>query len=142
MATSAPAWAAPDFSGNWKINIGKSNFGQFPAPDKMERKITHEDPTLKMTTTQSGQQGETTTDITYKTDGSESVNTVRGAQAKAVAKWDGDALTVVSKREVQGMEITQNERWTLGEAGKVLTIANKITTPQGDFEITVVMEKQ
>ena len=55
---------------------------------------------------------------------------------------EGDALTVASKREVQGMEITQNENWTLSEDGKVLTIVNKINTPQGDFEITVVMDKQ
>lgn len=142
LAVCAPASAAPNFSGNWKFNAGKSNYGPIPAPDKMERKITHEEPTLKMTTVQSGQQGEITTDMTYKTDGSESVNKVRGNDVKSVAKWDGAALTVASKREVQGMEITQNERWTLSDDGKILTILNKINTPQGEFEITIVMDKQ
>ena len=142
LVVCAPAWGAPNFSGNWKLNAGKSNYGPIPVPDKFERKITHEEPTLKMTTTQAGQQGEFTTDMTYKTDGSESVNKVRNADVKSVAKWDGDALTVSSKREVQGMEITQNERWTLSSDGKVLTILNKINTPQGEFEITVVLDKQ
>jgi hypothetical protein len=132
----------PNFSGTWKLNPAKSNYGPVPVPDKMERKIVHNDPTLKMTTTQSGPQGEITTDITYKTDGSESTNQIRGAEVKSIAKWDGDALTVSSKREIQGNEMQFNERWTLGEGGKVLTVVNKISGAQGDFEVTIVLEKQ
>jgi len=139
---SAQAWAKPNLSGAWKFNAAKSNFGPIPAPDKMERKITHEDPSLKMTTVQAGQQGEFTSELVYKTDGSESANKVRGQDVKGVAKWDGDVLTITSKREMQGAEITQNERWTLSEDGKVLTIVNKINTPQGEFEITIVLDKQ
>lgn len=142
LTVTGQAWAKPNFTGSWKLNAGKSNFGPMPGPEKMERKIAHDDPSLKITTTQVGPQGEVTSDLTYKTDGSESVNKMRGAEVKAVAKWEGNALTVASKREVQGMEITQNENWTLSEDGKVLTIVNKINTPQGDFEITVVMDKQ
>lgn len=139
---TSQAWAKPNFSGTWKLNPGKSNYGPAPVPDKLERKITHEDPALKMTTTQSGPQGEVTTEISYKTDGSESVNQIRGSDVKSVAKWDGNALTVTSKREIQGNELMFNERWTLSDGGKVLTIVTKITGPQGDFEVTVVMDKQ
>ncbi len=142
MTVAGLAAAKPNFSGEWKLNAKESNFGPMPAPDKMERKINHEDPSMKITTTQAGQQGEMTTNLVYKTDGSESVNKIRDADVKSVAKWDGDALTVTSKREAQGMEITMNERWTLSADGKAMTIVNKINTPQGDFEITVVMDKQ
>ncbi len=138
----AVAWEKPNYSGDWKLNAEKSDYGPVPAPDKMERKITHEDPSLKYTSVQSGQQGEMTTEMAYTTDGKPSTNKTPRGEVTGVAKWDGDVLTISSKREVQGMEISQNERWVLSEDGKVLTINNKISTPQGDFDIKVVMDKQ
>jgi hypothetical protein len=49
---------------------------------------------------------------------------------------------IESKREVQGMEIVQRESWTLSADGHTLTIANHVQTPQGAFDITIVLEKQ
>jgi len=138
----ATAWARPNFSGDWKLNAAKSDYGPMPGPEKMERKITHDDPSLKMVTTQTGQQGEVTTELAYKTDGTPSTNKIRGQDVTGVAKWDGDVLTISSKREIQGMEITMNERWSLSEDGKTLSINNKVNTPNGDFEIKIVMDKQ
>jgi len=40
------------------------------------------------------------------------------------------------------MEIGQKESWTLSEDGQTLTIANHVTTPQGAFDISIVLEKQ
>ncbi len=98
MAFSAgfsQAWAAkPDFSGTWKLDASKSEFGPMPAPDKWERTITHQDPSLKYKTVQAGPQGEMTTDTSYTTDGKESMNNFRGQDVKGVAKWDGDVMTV------------------------------------------------
>jgi hypothetical protein len=39
--------AKPNFTGQWKMDAGKSDFGQFPAPEKFERKITHNEPSLE-----------------------------------------------------------------------------------------------
>lgn len=136
------AWEKPDFSGNWTLNAAKSDFGPMPGPDKMKRTIEHKDPSLKMTTTQTGPQGEVTTALAYTTDGTPSTNKIRGQDVTGIAKWDGDELTISSKREFQGTEITMNERWTLSEDGKTLTFSNKINTAQGDFDIKVVMDKQ
>lgn len=137
------AWAAkPNFSGTWKLDASQSDFGPMPTPDKWERTITHEDPSLKYKTVQVGQQGELTTETSYTTDGKERTNKFRDQEYKGVAKWDGDVLTIQSKREIQGMEITINERWTLSPDGKVLTISNAISTPQGDFETKIVADKQ
>jgi hypothetical protein len=142
LAVPAGAWEKPNLSGDWKLNVAKSDFGPMPGPEKMDRTIKHEDPSLKMTTTQSGPQGEVTTELAYTTDGKPCTNKIRGQDVTGVAKWDGDALTINYKREIQGMEITANERWTLSEDGKTLTVTNKLNTPQGDFEIKIVMDKQ
>jgi hypothetical protein len=142
LSLAGAVQAKPNFSGDWKLNSGKSDFGPMPGPEKMDRKITHEDPSFKFSTTQTSPQGETTTDMAYTTDGKPATNKTARGEVTGTAKWDGDVLTIGSKREFQGMEITQNERWTLGEDGKTLTITNKINTPQGDFEIKIVMDKQ
>jgi hypothetical protein len=142
FANLLSAQEKPNFSGSWKMNAAKSDFGPMPGPDKLDRVIDHKEPTVASKTTQTGPQGEVTTEIKYKTDGSDSINTMRGQEVKSVAKWEGDKLVVKSKREVQGMEIAMTETWILSDAGKVLTVNNSIETPQGNFEIKVVMDKQ
>jgi len=134
--------AKPNFSGEWKMNPAVSNFAPLPAPDKLVRKITQHDTHLKITTTQFGQQKEIVTDLSYTTDGKECRNVIRGQQFVGTARWDGDTLVIDSKREVQGMDISQTESWTLSPDGQTLTIANHVKTPQAAFDITIVLEKQ
>ena len=43
---AAQAQAATNFSGEWKLNVSKSDFGAMPAPDSRTDKIAHEDPDL------------------------------------------------------------------------------------------------
>ena len=138
----AAAFGKPNFSGEWKLNAAKSDFGPMPAPSVYDRKIAHDEPSLQVNTKQSGQQGEITTEMKYKTDGSESVNTIRGTEVKAVCKWDGDVLTIESKRSTQQGEITITERWALGDDGKAIAISGKISGGFGEFEVKIHLEKQ
>jgi hypothetical protein len=134
--------AQPNFSGEWKMNPTRSNFAPLPLPDKLVRKISQHDSHLKIKTTQFGQQREIVTDLAYTTDGAVCKNVIRGEAFTGTARWDGDTLVIQSKREVQGMEIIQRESWTLSTDGQTLTIGNHIQTPQGAFDITIVLEKQ
>ena len=131
----------PNFSGSWKMDASKSDFGPMPAPDKSERTITHTDPEMKMKSLQSGQNGDQTSETTYKTDGEFTVKR-RNQEIKAIGKWEGAKLVVKSKFEAQGMEIASTETWSLSEDGKVLTVATALGTPQGDFEMKLVLNKQ
>ena len=141
VATPAMAAGKPDFSGDWKLNVEKSDFGPMPPPTSQTQKIDHKEPVLKITTAQSGMDGDTTVDATYKTDGSESKNSVRGMEAKSVAKWDGDALLIDTKLDFQGTEITLKMSMKMAEDGKTISAKTKIMTPQGDFDLTSVLEK-
>jgi hypothetical protein len=134
--------ANPNFSGEWKMNPGKSNFAPLPQPDKLARKISQHDSSLKIATTQFGQGREIVTELSYTTDGSPCRNVIRGQEFRGTARWDGDALVIESKRAEQGMEIVQRERWTLSTDGQTLTIADHVQTPQGGFDISIVLEKQ
>jgi hypothetical protein len=134
--------ASQNLSGEWKLNFAKSNYGKFPAPSSMTRKIAHNDPKLILTTTQKGPQGEVTSKLTYTTDGKESVNQVAGGEAKGVAQWIGDKLMIESSREFQGVTLKQKDIWTLSADGKTLTIDSHVSIPNGEFDIKQVFDKQ
>ena len=141
-AMLASAADKPNFTGSWKMNPAKTDFGPVPPPEKMERTIKHEDPKLNVSSVSVNPQGETKSESNYTTDGKDSVNKNNGMEVKSVAAWDGANLTIKYKREAQGMEISFVENWTLSADGKELTIVNNLSTPQGDFVLKMVMDKQ
>lgn len=139
---TATAVAKPNFTGDWKMVPSKSDFGPIPAPETMTSKIDHKDPQLSVNNTQTGQQGEMKTQMTYTTDGTESTNEIRGNPVKTVAKWDGEALKLDSKFNIQGNDVAIGDRWTLSEDGKTLTMNRHIESPQGALDLKIVYEKQ
>ena len=106
----------------------------------MTRTIKHSDGAIQYTTHQKGAQGEVTTQIKYTTDGKQAENA--NPPSKGSAKWDGDKLVVDSVRDFQGAELKFHEVWSLSADGKMLTINNHITAPQGEFDLTLVFDKQ
>jgi hypothetical protein len=130
--------AGRDLSGVWKLNGAKSDYGKFPAPLRVTRKITYNDPKLVLSTTQTGPQGDVTSSLTYTTDGKESVN----GDSKGSAQWIGDKLMIESSREFQGATLKQKEIWTLSGDGKTLTVDSHVSIPNGEFDVKQVFEKQ
>ena len=130
----------PNFSGDWKINQVKSNFGAVPAPDTFTRKIVHADPSITIDEEQATPIGLQQTQRKMTTDGKESTFDVNGADVKATANWEGSTLVAITKVEVLGM--TYNDRMSLSPDGKTLTSVVKLDTPQGALDITVVFDKQ
>ncbi len=141
-ATVVFAAGKPDFTGEWTLNAARSDFGPMPAPEKMVRKIDHRDPDLRITTILAGQGSERTNESAYKTDGSESVNRSGQSETRSVVKWEGSNLAFATKREIQGRSIEQNERWTLSEDGKTLTVDGNLKSPQGELPLKMVLEKR
>jgi hypothetical protein len=141
---AATAQTKPDFSGDWKLNIAKSEFGQMPAPDSMSQKIDYKDPDLKVTThAVGGPQGDVTYDAKYTTDGKECLNQF-GDQIKAKSKlaWDGSTLVVDTNMDFGEMQITIKGKWTLSEDGKVLKQTAHFDSPQGSIDVTYLFDKQ
>src|SRR5277367_4263573 len=57
LGSARQVQAAPNFSGDWKMNIAKSDFGPVPAPEVLTRAIKHTDPALEIATHQKGARG-------------------------------------------------------------------------------------
>jgi hypothetical protein len=137
-AASGMAMAAnPDFSGTWKMNPDKSTFGPMPAPGSIIEKIDHKDPVLSIE--RSGDQAYTTK---YSTDGTETTNSMMGADMKSKATWEGKTLVVNSNIDAGGATIKLVTKYSLSEDGKTLTEATSISAPQGDFDLSLVLVKQ
>lgn len=138
---TAPAVAAdkPNFSGNWKMNVTKSNFGVLPAPNSITRQITHAEPALTIVEEQDSPAGAQKTTRVYTTDGKETTFQASGTDVKTAAAWEGDVLVVISNVEAAGLRFT--DRMTLSTDGNELTSAVHISSPQGDVDLLVVFER-
>jgi len=140
------AWSAvqtpalPNFSGDWKMNPTKSDFGGLPAPTSMVRTIAHAEPTLKIVETQRSDMGDQSTTRNYTTDGSPTTFTSQGAEVRTQAEWTGSTLLVTSVVDAVG--VTFKDQMTLSPDGKTLTSLVRIASPQGEVDLKVVFDKQ
>jgi len=142
LLCAAIALATPNFSGEWKMNSAKSDFGQWPPPSSIVQKITHEEPSIKVVSTWSGDQGDMTLDLAYTTDGKECKNSSPMGESTSTLKWDGDALVIETKADFQGNEATITSRWTLSEDGKTMTDKAHFGKSMGEGDMTIVYDKQ
>ena len=143
LASAALAADKPNFSGDWKLNASKSNFGPIPAPATYARKVTHAEPSITIEDTQTGTAaGDQHDTRTYTTDGKEISYQANGADVKAALTWDGDALQINAKASIQGMDLVIKDKMTLTDGGKTLTDAVHIALPQGELDLTMVFDKQ
>jgi hypothetical protein len=132
----------PNFSGEWKMNPGKSVLGPIPAPISLVRRVKHSDPSLTITEEQKGGSGDQATTRHYTTDGKPVTFEENGATVIATANWEGDVLVIKADADTGGAAITFIERMTLSNGGKTLTDALHIVTPQGELDATYSFEKQ
>jgi hypothetical protein len=137
---AAQAAARPNFSGDWKMNAAKSNFGVMPAPDSITRKITHVDSSLTIIEEQRSSMGDQSMTRKYVTDGTETTFEINGAVVTSAATWDENTLVVVSRLESFGLSF--NDKMTLSADGTTLTSQVHVTSPMGDVDLTVVYDKQ
>lgn len=142
LAASLQAQAKPDFSGVWTVVADKSDFGPMPPPTSMTRTIVHKDPSIKMTLTQTGgTMGDSTTNLSFTTDGKPQANAVSGSQMTTTAKWEGTAIVMSSTTSMQGADIRIDDRYELAEAGKTLILTRRYFTPAGEVTARLVMTK-
>ena len=136
------AAAKPNFTGDWKLNTAKSDFGQFPAPSSMSQKATHDEPALKVATKMATDGGDFDFESTYSTDGKETTNNFGPNAMKSVAKWEGDVLSIQTKGSFGDAEVTILDKWELSADGKSITIKRHFASSQGELDQKLVLDKQ
>ncbi len=147
LAAFAFAQPKPNFSGTWKQDNARSDFGNLPAPISVIDIITHKDPVLHLTQTVIGPQGDSvTSEHDYSTDGREQAGKSPNYTEKTVVKSDGNALVFTITRDYSGREVIIRERWELSSDGKTLSKerspAVAKTGTKTDVKQIFVLEKQ
>jgi hypothetical protein len=141
LAAASHAQTQPNFSGTWKLNVSKSDFGPLPGPESRGDVIEHSEGGLKDKVSASTQQGKLDYTLTFKTDGTETVNKVGDREVKVSAKWDGPALAVSTKLSINDMELVFKANWTLSSDGATLTQAVHVSSPMGEADQKMVYDK-
>jgi hypothetical protein len=140
----------PDFSGDWKLNEGKSELGDFGGRfAAIAIKVEQKEDAITIAKTTPGFNGgdPVTTNQTLTFDGKEAESTVfGGAKRKSTAKWsdDGHTFTISSttlmERDGQTNEIKGTETWTLTKEG-ALSIVTVSSSPRGEINIKAIYNK-
>lgn len=145
------AQSKPDFSGTWKLNVEKSDFGPVPGPNAQTDVIEQKGDTIKIHVTAQGDQGDLQYTETLTTDGKEvavSPDSPGAHPAPEVtmqsiaASWDGATLNVSQKLTYGTDPVTGVSHYTLSADGKTLTIASDYEGTQGGASRTFVFDKQ
>ncbi|PWU00969.1 MAG: hypothetical protein C5B51_24065 [Terriglobia bacterium] len=132
----------PNFSGTWKLNFEKSDFGSLARPAALINKIAHREPDIELTMTEVSAGGETVTKALFTTDGKENLNSARGNTVRSKQWWEGSVLVTEAQGTLAGTRFTGKSRWSLSADGKVLTIERDLANFRGQTHQKLSMEKQ
>jgi hypothetical protein len=132
----------PNFSGSWKMNAARSDFGEIPKPTQFDRKIDHKDPTIRMSVHQVLNTGERTIQVVLRTDGKETTNASSTGEAKTTCQWNGRELNLITTRQMEGGNVISRETWSLLPDGQTLVSITNMQTPRGIYTIRLVLDKQ
>lgn len=149
-AYAAPVAAGkPDFSGTWKLNVDKSDFGQMPPPITETNVITQSGVDMKVVVTSEREQGERDYTLSLKLDGKDTPTPAGTFPPESPfqivsskAEWTGSDLVVSQQTTFQGNPGTLKSTWTLSPDGKVLTKSTQVSIGMGDFTTKTIYDKQ
>ena len=135
--------APPNFSGYWRLNSEKSDFGGAPAPESAEYVIRHLGGKLTFDYTQDSH----TTRVDVTTDGQERMTDSNAdAEIWARAFWDGPVLVFEARQrprpahEVPAVKWTS--RWKLSADAQTMTIERQITGPQAQLTQVLAFNRE
>jgi hypothetical protein len=138
-----------NFSGEWKLNEGKSDLGQFAQFAPRTIKVSQTADSIAITKTAPSFNGDDVTlTETLPFDGKEVESTIFGSsKRKASAKWSDDGQTLTITFNImfdfngQQTEVKGTETWKLADGGKTLISQNNSSSSFGDLAAKGVYEK-
>jgi len=143
LAAVAQIKPAPNFSGYWKMDAEKSDFGGAPGPASAGYVIRHLGAKLTFDYIQDSH----TSRVEITTDGQEHMTDSNDeAEVWTRAYWDGPVLVFEARQKARPAHpasgIKWISRWALSPDGQVLTIDRRITAPQGELHQVIAFNRE
>lgn len=128
----------PSFTGTWKMDAAKSDFGSLPAVGSIVDRIGQQEPELVINRARDGQN----LIIAIPLDGDSKQNDILGLDMKTQGHWDGNTLAVDFTGRRMGREVSYHERWTMAPDGNSFKVARHLVSPRGETDQTLIFVKQ
>ena len=143
LTAAAQTKLTPNFSGYWKLNPEKSDFGGAPAPDSAGYVIRHTGAKLAFDYIQELR----TSRVEITTDGQERMTDSNDeAEVWTRAFWDGPVLVFEARQKARPAHpasgIRWTSRWKLSPDGKTFTIERRITAREGQLNQTLIFNRE
>ncbi len=143
LVATAQTRPTPNFSGYWKLNLDKSDFGGAPPPDSAGYVIRHIGARLTFDYTQDSK----TSRVDITTDGQERMTDSNDeAEVWSRAFWEGPILVFEARQKARPAHpapgVKWTSRWKLSSDGQILTIDRQITVPQGQLSQVLVYNRE
>ena len=143
LVAAAESKPTPNFSGYWKLDPEKSDFGGAPPPNSAGYVIRHIGAKLAFDYTQESH----TSRVEITTDGQEHMTDSNDeAEVWTRAFWDGPVLVFEARQKARPAHPAPGIKWTshwkLSPDGQTLTIERRITAPQGQLNQVLVFNRE
>jgi hypothetical protein len=145
VAATAPAapGGKPNYSGTWKLNTAKSDFGPLPAPDSETDVIDHKEPTVTISVDGVTAQGPQKYTLQTTTNNVEAPIKMGEREAKVKTTWDPtNNLISTIKLSFNDQDVSMKRVYVLSPDGKTLTVNNHLESPMGEADQKLTYEKQ
>jgi len=143
LAATAQTKPAPNFSGYWKLDLERSNFGGVPPPESAGYVIRHIGAKLAFDYTLESR----TSRVEVTTDGLERMTDSNDEfEVWTRAFWEGPVLVFEARQKARPAHpapgVKWTSRWRLSSDGQTLTIDRQITAPQGQVSQLLVFDRE
>jgi hypothetical protein len=127
VAPNLRAQERPDFSGTWKLNLAKSDYGDLQGPESRTDIIEQHDGRISESVTAEGRHRRQQYTLSFATDGSETAlppDTRMGVVTilTVSARWRETALAVTQNLKFQGAVLVATNMYLLSDDGNTLTM--------------------
>ncbi len=142
ISFAAPDTGKPDFTGDWRLNVGKSSFGKAPKPQSMMLKAIRNGEVLHSVQTTDVGQGPKSVEGDWFLDGKQHPvePSAQSNKQTQMSRWQGNAI--VAERQTENGGYKETIRMTLSSDGKTATETIYVKSPNGNNISKLIWERK
>lgn len=143
------AGAKPNLTGEWKLNVAASDFGDVPPPTRQTEVVTQAGDELAIAITMEREEMKQNYTLRFQAGGAE-MPLAKGSFPEDApfrilsvkGEWQGTVLVVSARVSFEGSEGTLTSSYALSADGKVLRKTSHVVMEAGTFDTKTVYDKQ